>query len=488
MKLRHKIISSFILVIAVLSIVNILSVVYAINHNQEKRLQEEEVLFAQDLAARFVRDVVEDKADALTDALFKDKKLREEMIEYILVFDKKGYLLSNTYLEAIPKQLLKLNNQFARGENFRLQKIVNRKVFVYDIAVPVREGIEQVGAIHIGFKGIYILRTIKIALASALVGVLIIITIAVLFGLFISETIVSPIGKLKDAAAKIGAGSLKTRVSIKSADEIGALADSFNRMAARLEETTALMIQAEKFEAIGRLASGVAHEVKNPLGVILQGINYLEGNIPSGNKEASEVFQLIKDSIVRADNIVRMLLDFSRVDELYMRPEDANILMDNSLLLVQQIARLENIEIVRDYQMGIPKILADKSRLEQVFINLFTNAFNAMPGGGRLTLRSYLCRFDGSVYEGDKIKKDFFNPGEETVAVEVEDTGQGISEDNLKKIFEPFFTTKGPGKGTGLGLSVTNNIIKLHGGIIEITSQLAKGTKIKLLFKVARSE
>jgi len=161
MRLSHKIISSFILVITVLSIVNIFSVIYAINHSQEEKLKGEEVLFAQDLADRFVRDIVEDKAETLTDTLFKDKKLREEMIEYILVFDKNGYLLSNTYLEAIPKQLLKLNNKFSRKENFRLQKIVNRKLFVYDIAVPVREGIEQVGAIHIGFKGIYILQTIK---------------------------------------------------------------------------------------------------------------------------------------------------------------------------------------------------------------------------------------------------------------------------------------------------------------------------------------
>jgi|GEM_PF-1476190 len=488
MRLSHKIISSFILVITVLSIVNIFSVIYAINHSQEEKLKGEEVLFAQDLADRFVRDIVEDKAETLTDTLFKDKKLREEMIEYILVFDKNGYLLSNTYLEAIPKQLLKLNNKFSRKENFRLQKIVNRKLFVYDIAVPVREGIEQVGAIHIGFKGIYILQTIKEALAPALVGVFFIIVIAVLFGLFMSETIVNPISKLKDAVAKIGAGSLETRVVIKSADEIGALAGSFNKMASRLEETTALMVQAGKFEAIGKLASGVAHEVKNPLGIILQGVNYLEGVIPPENKDASEVFQLMKDNIVRADNIVRMLLDFSRVDELYMQPEDVSILMDNSLLLVQQIARLGNIEIVKEYQAQVPKIMADKGRLEQVFINLFTNAFHAMPGGGRLTLRSHLCRFADSKYRGDKTKNDYFFPDEEVVAVEVEDTGQGISGENLKKVFEPFFTTKGPGKGTGLGLSVTSNIIKLHGGIVEITSQLAKGTKISLWFKTVKSE
>ncbi|MHB8154527.1 MAG: sensor histidine kinase [Candidatus Omnitrophota bacterium] len=488
MKLSHKIISSFILVIIVLSLVNIFSVIYAINHNQIEKLKNEDVRSAQELASRFVRDIVENKTDVLTSTLFRNKKIREEIIEYILVFDKDGYLLSNTYLETIPKQLLKLNNNFRRDENFRLRKIVNGEVFVYDIAVPVREGIEQIGAIHIGFKGIYILKTIKIALTSALVGVLFIIVIAILFGLFMSATIVNPISKLKDAAAKIGAGSLETRVAIKSVDEIGALAESFNKMASRLEETTALMVRVEKFEAIGRLASGVAHEVKNPLGIILQGVDYLEGKIPLEYKDAAEVFHLIKDNIIRADNIVRMLVDFSRVDELSMQPEDVNILMDNSLLLVQQIAKLENIKIVRDYQKGIPKILGDKGRLEQVFINLFTNAFHAMPGSGRLTLRSHLCRFKDSMGEGNKMKNDYFSPDEEVIVVEIEDSGQGISEESLKKVFEPFFTTKEPGKGTGLGLSVTSNIIKLHRGIIEITSQLAKGTKISLWFKVAKSE
>jgi signal transduction histidine kinase/DNA-binding response OmpR family regulator len=253
-------------------------------------------------------------------------------------------------------------------------------------------------------------------------------------------------------------------------DKIGAL----ERLIKELEKTQSQLIQSEKLEAIGRLASGIAHEVKNPLGVILQGVNYFEANCPSGDEDAPMIFEMIKNNVKRADSIIRALVDFSRAGELCMETGDVNGIIEHSLILVQHITKLENIEITRDLQAGLPKILADKGKIEQVFVNLFTNAVQAMPGGGKLICRSRLAQCNT------------FEPGEEVIVVEVEDTGEGISQEHLKKLFEPFFTTKGPGKGTGLGLSVTRNIIELHKGAIEIASQVGKGTKVAIRFKVHR--
>ena len=253
---------------------------------------------------------------------------------------------------------------------------------------------------------------------------------------------------------------------------------------AELKVAHRMMMQVEKLEAVGRLASGVAHEVKNPLEIILQGINYFEGHISSKKKEAKDVLQLIKKSVLRANKIIRTLVDYSRVSDISLQPKKVIALIESSLTLVQPLVKMENINIVRDYQDGLPDISADKVRIEQVFINLFTNALDAMSMGGALTLRSYLSRFNAA--SGNIRGSNFFKPQEEVVVVEVEDTGEGISEENIKKIFDPFFTTKDPGKGTGMGLSVALGIIEAHKGAIEVVSQLGKGTKVTLWFKIAR--
>jgi len=218
----------------------------------------------------------------------------------------------------------------------------------------------------------------------------------------------------------------------------------------------------------------------------LQGVNYFEANVPSGDEDAPMIFEMIKNNVKRADSIIRALVDFSRAGELCMETGDVNGIIEQSLILVQHITKLENIEITMDLQVGLPKILADKGKIEQVFVNLFTNSVQAMPGGGELICRSRLAQCNTLPEGRINMTGNTFEPGEEVIVVEVEDTGEGISQENLKKLFEPFFTTKGPGKGTGLGLSVTRNIIELHKGAIEIASQVGKGTKVTIRFKVHR--
>ncbi len=360
-----------------------------------------------------------------------------------------------------------------------------------------------------------------IKLKNILLIVSLIVTIlALLVGLFVSRSISLPIRKLNNMALEIGKGKLDKRIEIKSRDELGFLATSFNKMAEellkligrekelsakaaaadvdrkrtveleiaykKLQEAQDMLIQAEKLNAVGRLASGVAHEVKNPLGIIIQGVNYLEKRLASSEHDVSEVFGMIKSNVKRADDIVRGLVDFSRATKLELKPEDVNSILEDSLLLVQYKFRLENIKVVKEIKEDLPKVSVDKRRMEQVFVNIFLNALQAMPDGGKLSLRTYLTQIDEPRDGAGRRNGDNFKLAEKSVIVEIEDTGRGISKEDLKKVFDPFFTTKGPRQGTGLGLSVTKNIVQMHKGLIELKSEEGKGTKAILTLKISR--
>jgi PAS domain S-box len=252
----------------------------------------------------------------------------------------------------------------------------------------------------------------------------------------------------------------------------------------RLKEAHTQLIQAEKMEVVGRMASSVAHEVKNPLGIILQGINYFEGELPPEKKNDREMFRMMKDSVKRADNIVRALLDFSRAEEFKTELQEIDPVIEKAISLVQYKFKANNIELVRELGGGLPKILIDAGRLEQVFINLFDNAVDSMRHGGKLYIRSRVSEIKVRVDKiGDK-EDDFFSLGEEAVIVEVEDTGAGIAKEVMRKIFDPFFTTKNRTEGTGLGLSVARSLVEMHGGLIDVESEKGKGTKFTVTFKI----
>jgi len=263
---------------------------------------------------------------------------------------------------------------------------------------------------------------------------------------------------------------------------VAELADS-NR---KFRETQQQLIQVEKMEEVGRMASGVAHEVKNPLGIILQGINYFEEKVTQ--KDDRRMLQKMKNSIKRADNIVCALLDFSRAEEFKMKPEGINSIIGNSLGLIEHKLKIKDIEVFQELEAGLLKTVVDRGKIEQVLVNLFLNAVDALPEGGKLYVRSRQTRFNklkGMI--GNK-KNDIFNPAEKVIVIEVEDKGAGMDEDTKKKLFDPFFTTKGRTEGTGLGLSIAQRIIEMHSSLIKVESETGKGTKVTLVFKTPEGE
>ncbi len=249
------------------------------------------------------------------------------------------------------------------------------------------------------------------------------------------------------------------------------------------------LIQAEKMDSIGRLAAGVAHEVKNPLAIILQGVDYLNKSIGSSctDETVPVVLGYTRDAVKRADSVIRGLLDFSTYRELELREENLNTLVQEALFLVKHEIDKCRVTVVKDLLEQMEPFLMDRNKIEQVFVNLFMNAIHAMPEGGTLTVRTYMKTLPASE---EALNGNGHLPKQpETVAVaEVDDTGTGIPEKVLPKIFDPFFTTKPTGKGTGLGLTVTKNIIQLHGGTLSVRNKKGGGVQACLVFKMGREK
>ena len=230
----------------------------------------------------------------------------------------------------------------------------------------------------------------------------------------------------------------------------------------RLEEQ---MVQTEKLTSLGLLAAGVAHEVNTPLAVISNYTQMLAKQIPAEDPRQKTVEKIVKQTF-RASEIVNNLLNFSRTGASEFVSVDLNSVVEETLSLVQHPFKIARISVIRSLGQALPAVFGSPTRLQQVFLNLFLNARDAMPMGGMLEVRT-------GAQNG-------------SVEVEITDTGIGISSENLNRIFDPFFTTKSSGRGTGLGLSVSYGIIREHTGKIDVRSTPGKGTSFRLEFPAAR--
>jgi PAS domain S-box-containing protein len=245
--------------------------------------------------------------------------------------------------------------------------------------------------------------------------------------------------------------------------------------AANEELRTAQMqlIQAEKMLSISGLAAGVAHEVKNPLAVIGLGIEFLGRQPFATGKDIAPLLKDMIDAIERADAVIGGLLDFSRQRDLDLQDTSLTEVIERSLRLVQHEVLARNVNVERNLAPDIPPVRIDRRKIEQVFVNLFTNAMHAMPKFGTLAVRTYaksVAADEADLNPGIR-GWDRLRVGDPVAVVEIDDTGSGIPEANLLRIFDPFFTTKSTGVGLGLGLSVVSKIIELHDGMISIRNR-----------------
>jgi len=309
---------------------------------------------------------------------------------------------------------------------------------------------------------------------------------------FSTTRIIKPLQRMVVATQEIARGELSHKVEVKTKDEIGTLADSFNQMTEKLKaaneeliewgktlekkveertkeltEMQAHLIQSEKLASLGKLAAGIAHEINNPLGGILIYSHLLLEETKKNNPHYENLKKIVKET-TRCKDIVKGLLEFARPKEPEMTLTAINEIVDKSLALIERQALFQNITIKKIYSPSLPRIVADGAQLQQVFMNIIVNAAEAMDGKGTLTIRTSL---DGSA--------NYIN-------IDITDTGHGIKEEDKKRLFEPFFSTKEVGKGTGLGLAISYGIVQKHQGSIEVQSQFGKGSTFTVKLPVKR--
>lgn len=297
------------------------------------------------------------------------------------------------------------------------------------------------------------------------------VALSILIALLISQSISSSIKRLAAASKQLAGGNLEAKVTNISNDELGELAKTFNYMATALKDrdeqlkefTKKKIMESERLALIGQLSANVAHELNNPL----QGIvtySYLLLEEETCTDDAKENLQKIVVQANRCRDIIRGLLDFSRQKKPDKTLCNVNTLLQGCISLVEKQAIFHNIKVVLKLEENLPMVILDPSQIERVFLNLIINAAEAMDGNGTLSLTT----------KHNRKKKN--------VEIKVQDTGHGISKENISKVFDPFFTTKETGHGVGLGLAISYGIVKEHNGTITVDSELEKGTTFTMNF------
>jgi len=251
-----------------------------------------------------------------------------------------------------------------------------------------------------------------------------------------------------------------------------------------LQETELQLIQAEKLESIGRLAAGVAHEVKNPLALLLLGVDYLSHGIEPDDPNVEQILTQMRQAVDRADRIVRGLVDFSSQRAPTLEKVSLKTVIDEVLLLVRHELLRSNVQVDLDVPADLPPVFLDTSKFEQVLINLVINAVHAMKEirNPKLEIAASVMSLEDVVKNQGARTFQVFREGDTVVVLEIRDTGTGIDEADLTRLFDPFFTTKATGHGTGLGLSVVRKIVELHDGEITIGNRPdRKGAVVRLI-------
>jgi len=326
-------------------------------------------------------------------------------------------------------------------------------------------------------------------------SIIIILCLSSIIFLSVRSLFILPIRKLIGGFRSVSEENFDVKLLEKRGDEIGYLFNSFNKMVEELkkakEETQSLiatldhkveektrevkeaqkkMLLADKLASLGRLTASIAHEINNPLSGIIIYLKLILKKIEGKNLELPEIKKYLLAStkeLERISIIVRSLLDFSKQREAEKRPINLKDVIAEALFIIENQLKIANVQLENKLD-ELPEILGDSAQLKQVFLNLFSNAIEAMA-----QVKKRVLTIEGAF-------KDNF------VEIHIIDTGVGIPEENLSKVFDPFFTTKE--KGTGLGLSVTYGIIMNHGGEISIFSKLNEGTRVVLKFPLSFSK
>jgi signal transduction histidine kinase len=430
--------------------------------------------------------------------LLNEIKARELALADLVIFDPDRQNILATTLVEPDEGFGLLTNEIQQFSEADLDKSHPLELYNRDYQMTFTELVLRQE--ELGWLGV-ILPSSYVVLAEAssrdlFVMVFAIGTVAmIVVGYLISQSIANPILKLRSLTQAVAAGDLDQTSGLERSDEIGELAGAFDTMTLKLRERTAeaarlyeeaiqrnqelaetnerlrttqlQLIQSEKLAAIGQLTAGIVHDVKNPLTVI-KGVAELLLYEDHLNAEIKSELSLIRESALKANNIVSDLLKFSRQSKPEMGEQDMRETVEAALRLTAYPIRKAHVQVIKDLPDHAVIMTYDVQQIEQVLVNIISNAVQAMPGGG--TLRVNLSQSN------------------DVAAIAIQDSGTGISPEHQTRIFDPFFTTKSEGEGTGLGLSVSYGIISNHSGRINVQSEVGQGSTFTIILPMRHPE
>jgi len=343
---------------------------------------------------------------------------------------------------------------------------------VYNVIVPVIAGQEHYGYIHLRINTDDFSKVLRVNMIKRVLGMFVVFGLGIGIAMFLSWRYTKPIHEVVSAARRVAAGDLKQTLATDQKDEIGELTQSFNFMVQKLREQRQLeekLREAEHLSGIGQLSSSIAHEIRNPLNFISLSVDHIKEKYSPHDNEGSEKFESIisniKQEIQRLNKLVEDFLDYGKPLRLNLQKVHIGRLFEDITEIIWAKAESEKISIVKDYD-SLQVLNMDPDLIKTCIFNVILNAFQAMPGGGTLTLKTE--KTDGML------------------SLIISDTGKGMPKDELPKAFDPFFTTKK--NGLGLGLAMTKRVVEEHGGKVDIKSVEREGSTVTMTLPIEQKD
>jgi hypothetical protein len=442
-------------------------------------VEKRALVMAEALAGSVTSDLLTYNYVSIEQTLDQFKKKPD--LVYALVLDKEG----NVAAQFIPHY--PLSQLLERRNNLKTDKAIvdelhlpgTERETVYDVKLPVMiEGSQETwGVVRLGvsLQGMRqeITRTRWQIAGFVFLGLL----VGSVGSIFLARRTARPIQALMRGVAAVGRGEFDHRIEIASRDELGQLSASFNEMIAQLSRVRDLedrLRRADRLAALGTMAAGIAHDIRNPLTSILIFSQLM--SLHHDDPDVREKFnRVVPRELERVQAVIEDMMELARPVTIHRDPVNLNEVFAQILELFESQMATQKVKLAQEYDPGLPFCMADRKRLHRCFSNLVSNAIQAMPTGGDLTVRTGLVPAMVFANSGSPDPQP-----EPALRVMVADTGQGIPADRLPRIFDPFYTTKE--KGMGLGMAITHRIVEDHKGTIDVKSEVGLGTTFTVHF------
>jgi len=450
MPLRTKLAVPIGLMILLLGVCTAVLMSRTILGSLEDELHRRALTLASEVSLRATQEALVEDRIAL-DAIIADTMTRDDVL-YVVVIGAGGYVLTDSFDAGVPDDLIDIF-EIPRASVDDPVAFDSDRGVVRDYVAPMVDG--RLGTVHLGISQTRVQDAARSGGRKLLVFAVIAALATALLATVLTHIATQPVRQLTVAASHVAGGRLDVRSGVVSRDEIGDLAEQFDDMVAKLggsqaklREAHKMLVRSERLAVVGQVASGIAHEIGNPLHAARQFVDALAEN-PDAHRR---YLPLTREALDRIDNVISEMLGFTRERSLRPRAVEVNAVVLKAVDFLRFDQRCRNVDLDQELTDDLPTTLVDPESIGQVVVNLVVNSLDALEGEGRVLVKT-AARPNGDARQH--------------VVVTVADDGPGIDPQTVERIFEPFYTTKDPGAGTGLGLAVSQRIVSVQGGRLE---------------------